>query len=397
MAIADQNTSSAHLRRPRSLAVLRATAGLLLLATAGCGNELPRRRFLDGRVSDATLGDGRAQGLDGGGPAADGGDESCATSALPIELRPLDMLLAVDTSGSMDYPDPDDPVGASSKWVAVSEAINAFVAEPDFAGLGVGLQYFPLLPSACDVSRYAVPAQGIATLPAAGAAIADSLEKRGRSGLTPIVPVLEGVTDYMRKWATDHPERRPIIVLATDGVPDTSCLNDRQAAGAVGGLPNTLANAAAVARAAARGTPSLSVFVVGVGKQLTALNEIAAAGGTGSAVLVDAAQNPEQAFLAALADIRRRAVFCELDIPAENRPRIDFGRVNVRLSYQGRSEDFGSVGSPAGCERNPGRGWHYDDPDSPTKIVLCEQACDRVQARVGGRLDVIFGCSTIVY
>ncbi|MBK6848989.1 MAG: hypothetical protein IPG96_16135, partial [Proteobacteria bacterium] len=184
------------------------------------------------------------------------------------------------------------------------------------------------------MSRYVAPAQGIANLPGAAAAITSSLEKRGRSGLTPIVPVLEGVTAYLRKWATDHPDRRPIIVLATDGVPDTSCLNDRQGEGVVGGLPNTLANAVAVARAAARGTPSLSVFVVGVGKQLTALNDIAAAGGTGRAVLVDAAKDPEKSFLEALADIRRRAVFCELDIPAENRPRIDFERVKRAAELQ---------------------------------------------------------------
>lgn len=396
MAHAHQNTSRSRRTQAGALALAQGALGLVLLATASCGDELPRRRPFDGRVLDAARSDARADARVASADA-DAATEACATSALPIELRPLDMMLAIDTSGSMDYPDPDDPVGASTKWLAVSEAIKAFVAQPDFAGLGVGLQYFPLLPSACDVSRYVAPAQGIANLPGAAAAITSSLDKRGRSGLTPIVPVLEGVTAYLRKWATDHPDRRPIIVLATDGVPDTSCLNDRQGEGLVGGLPNTLANAVAIAREAVRGTPSLSVFVVGVGKQLTALDDIAAAGGTGRAVLVDAAKDPEKSFLEALADIRRRAVFCELDIPAENRPRIDFERVNVRLSYQGRSEDFGSVGSPAGCERNPGRGWHYDDPVAPTKIVLCDQACDRVQARVGGRLDVIFGCSTIVY
>ncbi|MBK6848988.1 MAG: hypothetical protein IPG96_16130 [Proteobacteria bacterium] len=54
--------------------------------------------MLDAAGSDARA-DARVARAD-----ADAASEACATSALPIELRPLDMMLAIDTSGSMDYP-----------------------------------------------------------------------------------------------------------------------------------------------------------------------------------------------------------------------------------------------------------------------------------------------------
>ena len=64
-----------------------------------------------------------------------------------------------------------------------------------------------------------------------------------------------------------------------DGIPDDTC--------PAGSMPNTLENAIAVAAAAKSGNPSIATFVIGVGSELTALNAISQAGGTGDAILVD--------------------------------------------------------------------------------------------------------------
>jgi hypothetical protein len=52
---------------------------------------------------------------------------------------PLDLLLLVDTSGSMN-----DAVATRTKWLLAGDALSAFVQDPRSAGLGIGLQFFPV-------------------------------------------------------------------------------------------------------------------------------------------------------------------------------------------------------------------------------------------------------------
>ena len=41
-------------------------------------------------------------------------------------------------------------------------------------------------------------------------------------------------------------------------------------------------------------------------------------------------------------------------------------------------------------------GWYYDDPISPSTLVLCPATCQRVGSDTQGTLDIILGCQTIV-
>jgi hypothetical protein len=72
-----------------------------------------------------------------------GGGESCAGETSKAELVPLDLYIMLDKSGSML-----DKTGANgqgpSKWDAVTQGLNAFFNDPQSAGIGVGLQYFPI-------------------------------------------------------------------------------------------------------------------------------------------------------------------------------------------------------------------------------------------------------------
>ncbi len=73
----------------------------------------------------------------------------CATSSEEAKRVPLDLYFMLDTSGSMD----DLVLDGQSKWDQVSAALVAFVRDPDSAGIGVGLQYFPIpaagVPASC--------------------------------------------------------------------------------------------------------------------------------------------------------------------------------------------------------------------------------------------------------
>lgn len=83
------------------------------------------------------------------GIGAGGVDDSCAADVSTGKLVPLDMYIMLDISGSMLSPTAQNV----SKWDAVKSALEAFLQDKASAGLGVGLQYFPLLkpnaPTSC--------------------------------------------------------------------------------------------------------------------------------------------------------------------------------------------------------------------------------------------------------
>jgi hypothetical protein len=109
----------------------------------------------NGSGTDAFLGTGDDSGnvlnLGETGTSSDA-FAGCATTTQKATLAPLDLYFMLDTSGSMD----DLVAAGQSKWSAVVTAMTAFVNDPASAGIGVGLQYFPLtaagVPSSCTSS-----------------------------------------------------------------------------------------------------------------------------------------------------------------------------------------------------------------------------------------------------
>src|SRR5215468_8538439 len=120
-------------------------------AAAGAGGGVTGGGGRDGAIDvaspfDILVSDGRVIGVDALGDAA------CATATQRAQQVPLDIYIMMDSSGSMD-----DFVGNSTvttKWMAVRDAILTFLQDPQSAGLGVGLQYFPLfqrgVPDTCE-------------------------------------------------------------------------------------------------------------------------------------------------------------------------------------------------------------------------------------------------------
>ena len=64
---------------------------------------------------------------------------ACASETHEAQQVPLDLVLLVDTSGSM-Y----ELAGAQTKWLLAQNALRMFLRDPRSAGLGIGLQFFPL-------------------------------------------------------------------------------------------------------------------------------------------------------------------------------------------------------------------------------------------------------------
>ncbi len=318
---------------------------------------------------------------DGGNPFVDDGGMACATQSAKAELAPLDILLVLDTSASMDF---------GGKWTSVKLAVKSFVANPAAVGLGLGLQYYPLR-AQCNRDDYANPAVPIQVLPMGQADISSSLTAQQMSGGTPMVAALEGTLTYLKKWSTDNPTHKVVLVLASDGAPDDSCI-----APSPMGRENSLANATLTAMEAYGSDPKISTFVIGVGSETMVLEQIATAGG-GKAFFVDTTMDIQGAFLDALQQIRGNALSCEFPIPNAEGKTLDYDRVNVVYTPEGGGQLLlVNVGTADQCSKAPNTGWYYDDPAMPTKVILCQDACGVATQAGTGRIDVVFGCKTVI-
>jgi hypothetical protein len=316
-------------------------------------------------------------GTGAGGSSQTNGSQTCATSSAEVALTPLDMALGVDTSYSMDFED---------KWAHVRGALKVFVHNPNYANMGVSLQFFPARQQ-CSVELYGVPDVDMQVLPGVAPAFSSAVDAQRMFGGTPLVQVLEGMLGYLRDWAGAHPGRKPVLVLATDGIPDDTCSASNI------DPPNTLENAVALAKSAYTGEPSIPVFVIGVGAELSALNRIAEAGGTGAAAVLSTGGNVTQEFLAALDSIRTSALSCEYEIPAPSMGEIDFEAVNVQFQNDSATiETFFYVEDAAGCSTAPEQSWYYDDPEQPGQVMLCPKTCERVSAASAASVSIAFGC-----
>lgn len=334
---------------------------------AACGSDFEENGAQPGSSSGFAGGDGGSSGSN---------DAACVTTSKKAEKQPVDMIIGLDTSFSMDF---------DLKWTNTRAALKAFVSNQAYSDLGLGLQFFPIRKQ-CSVDEYEKPAVPLMLQAQAAAPIAAALDAQQMAGGTPMVPLLEGLVKYLR--ANARLGRKPVIVLATDGVPDDTCLSSDPAT-----KSNTLENAIAMAQEGLGGTPSISTFVIGVGSELTALDKIAAAGGTTKATLVDTGANAQQAIVDALDTIRKNAIPCDFDVPPGG---IDAANTNVTYtSGSGATKQLVYVGDANGCAQAPSEGWYFDDEKNPTKVFLCSAACDAARVDDLGRIDLVFGCPRV--
>jgi len=51
------------------------------------------------------------------------------------------------------------------------------------------------------------------------------------------------------------------------------------------------------------------------------------------------------------------------------------------------------VASADSCKE---KGWHYDDPAAPTRIVACPQTCDLIQSTPLAEIKILLGCAAVL-
>jgi hypothetical protein len=230
-----------------------------------------------------------------------------------------DLFLMQDASGSMV----STLANGLTRMQSCRQGIEAFMAEPASAGIGLGLGFHNLQvqvppsctknedcgPSgqcfgniclgggvSCSVADYATPVVAIASLPGNASAIATSLANRKESGSSTPPQALEGALTYAKSYAAGHPNHAVSVVFVADSLSGvcTAVQDHTELAG--------------IAAKYAQGLPTVLTYIVGIASDVPKWqwDAIAAAGGTGVARVALSAAD----VTSALDQIRDSAKYC---------------------------------------------------------------------------------------
>jgi uncharacterized protein YegL len=340
-----------------------AIACSMFVALTACGSADIGSDFGRPGSGGSGEGDGLLGGENGLGDADPGEAEveACATHTAAAEPSPVFLVVMYDRSGSMD----------GTRWNSCKAAMKAFFESNDSKGIHASLTFFPQ-GTTCNANTFAQPAVAITPLP--DATFGQRLDQTNANGGTPTRPALEGAVRYADQIAdAEARDGKVAIVLVTDGAPN--------------GCSSSVSNVSQVAQNASTKYPT---YVVGVGN-VSNMDTIAQAGGTNKAFVVstsDPAQT-QQDLLKAMNEIRQSALSCEYTIPPPPEgEELDKEKVNVVYTPETGAAE--KLTYDEGCAG--GKGWRYDDPSAPTRIVICESTCDTVKSQAG-KIDVEFGCA----
>lgn len=246
----------------------------------------------------------------------------------------------------------------------------------------------------CAPARFAAPGAAIVDLPGGAPGFADALQSRRPEGETPMRAAVAGALAHLRAARPARPDRKVALVLMTDGFPSPDQCPPA-------GLDAVAAVLQAASDPGAPGGP-IPTFVIGifapeeVMAANTVLRQLALAGGTEHATVLDAREDLATRLRETLAQVRGLALSCELAVPMPPPGRqFDWARTGLRYVVGGRSTELVQVANPLACD--PVRGGWYFDPDPgkggvPSKAILCDASCRTINQDPTGTTDLVLAC-----
>ena len=192
-----------------------------------------------------------------------------------------------------------------------------------------------------------------------------------------------------------------MLLLATDGLP-TQCGQDATNQGR--GVLEPIETVADIAASGLSGDNPVRTFVFGVfqagdTRGIDNLNQIAEAGGTEQAAIIDSSGEVDEQFLDALRAIRSGELGCEFQLPTSTAP-LDYSKVNLQFRSGSSAQQLPFVRDRAGCYATSA-GWHYDvDPNQskPSSIQVCPDVCAQIKAAdsASASVQLQLGCATVI-
>jgi hypothetical protein len=291
------------------------------------------------------------------------GKTSCGNT-ITIDTTPVqpDILILLDRSESMNWAlgsDTDCSSGSASctaRSTAVISGLNTVVtANPK---INWGLALFPA-PNASTCTVSGTPQVGISANSAS--AIKTQLAAFSTSSSTPTTAIIDAATAYLKKL---NDGRSKAILLATDGLPTCG-------GGSSWGTDDL---AGAISAASAAKKAGFPVYVVGMGPDVSNLNSLAQAGGTGSYYPATSTTVLDTALKSIAKAASLTCTFKANTIPADK----DLATIYIDNKLVAKDDS---------------NGWMFDPTDSTySTIVLTGTYCQTMLAGTTSQVQIVFGC-----
>jgi hypothetical protein len=302
-------------------------------------------------------------------PPAPTADANCGIITSDTTRQPVDVLLVLDRSGSMDYSIGEDcyctsgaaiagsvctdTTNCTTRWNSIKPAVTTTLSTSKYVNWG--LKFFSTPNgSSCNVSK----AMEVPISETSAAAVQTQVDTATLSLGTPTAAAISAATAYL-KTVTDP--NKKFILLATDGEPNC------------GGNPvniNTTDVPGATSASKAAFDAGFPVYVIGIGPSVSTLTQLAQAGGTTDFYPATSSQQLSDA-LSAISKKVGSCLFTATQAPP------DSGNIAVYVNKQQIAQD-------------PNEGWTYGA--SPQEIVLKGSYCDKITAGEDTNVQILFGC-----
>lgn len=376
---------------------LRFLSALLLLTACSVGGPGGTPSSDGGEPPTDASGAPDARSYDAGRFIPDTGFMACETTSAFADPLPATLLFQVDTSGSMNCRASDHSCAAGPTTPPPDSRYNVFldVLEPALAALPdstlVGAMHYPVTFS-CARDEMLTDIGPIATTRGPMMSALSAINPEG------ITPTRDAVVYALGRLRARSDEEARHLVLATDGAAtvclgcDASCAPDR--------LDNDELIEDVHRAAEQDGIRTFVIGVPGSSSYRPVLSKMAIAGGTARAGcsesgpnychydLTDPALDFATALAAALEEIGEAVLSCEYTIPPNPDGTFDPMKVNVRVT------DESGETTTIPRDRSRTNGWDFSDDGE--RILLHGPACDQALNLRMGRIDVLFGCPTIL-
>ena len=331
---------------------------------------------------------------------------------------PALLMLVVDVSGSMTFPDPTSS-GMVSKW-GVERPILSATIEGFPPSLGVGVLYYPNEPtppsatmrpaSACIDTAAMIPVDYLGSKGSRQRHVIQQSLASTEPSTQEGTPTLDAYLVALQQLGSTTLGGSRQILLITDGQPTFAegCVGS-------GGLDVPVDETPIIDAIAAAKSAGISTFVIGSpGSEQGAvtgedarpwLSRAAQAGGTARPGCSNdgpkychfdmvAEPNFGVGLTDALDQIGGSITRCDMPLPAPPPSQwLDPNRVNVVLTSSSGHESLLSRDESPACAN--GEGWQYGS--DPGRITLCGATCERVGADDGAKIEILVGCSSAAH